>query len=29
MDMDQFVEIFGARVSDSSIRIPRGTARAL
>jgi hypothetical protein len=23
MDLDQFVEIFGARVSDSSIRIPR------
>ena len=23
MDVDQFVEIFGARVSDSSIRIPR------
>ena len=27
MDMDQFVEIFGARVSDSSIRIPRSVER--
>ena len=27
MDMDQFVEIFGARVSDSSIRIPRAIER--
>ncbi len=27
MDMDQFVEIFGARVSDSSIRIPRAVER--
>ena len=27
MDMDQFVEIFGARVSDTSIRIPRAVER--
>jgi putative SOS response-associated peptidase YedK len=27
MDIDQFVEIFGARVSDSSIRIPRSVER--
>jgi len=27
MDMDQFVEIFGARLSDSSIRIPRSVER--
>jgi putative SOS response-associated peptidase YedK len=27
MDMDQFVEIFGARVSDTSIRIPRSVER--
>ncbi len=27
MDMDQFVEIFGARLSDSSIRIPRAVER--
>ncbi|HEX6637130.1 MAG TPA: SOS response-associated peptidase family protein [Steroidobacteraceae bacterium] len=27
MDLDQFVEIFGARVSDSSIRIPRAVER--
>ncbi len=27
IDMDQFVEIFGARVSDSSIRIPRAVER--
>jgi len=27
MDMDQFVEIFGARVADSSIRIPRAIER--
>jgi putative SOS response-associated peptidase YedK len=27
MDLDQFVEIFGARVSDSSIRIPRAIER--
>jgi len=27
MDVDQFVEIFGARVSDSSIRIPRAIER--
>jgi putative SOS response-associated peptidase YedK len=27
MDMDQFTEIFGARVSDSSIRIPRAVER--
>jgi putative SOS response-associated peptidase YedK len=27
MDIDQFVEIFGARVSDSSIRIPRAVER--
>jgi len=27
MDMDQFVEIFGARVSDTSIRIPRSIER--
>jgi putative SOS response-associated peptidase YedK len=27
MDFDQFVEIFGARVSDSSIRIPRAIER--
>ena len=27
MDMDQFVEIFGARVSDSGIRIPRAIER--
>ena len=27
MDMDQFVEIFGARASDSSIRIPRAIER--
>jgi putative SOS response-associated peptidase YedK len=27
MDMDQFVEIFGARVTDSSIRIPRSVER--
>jgi len=27
MDVDQFVEIFGARVSDSSIRIPRAVER--
>jgi len=27
MDIDQFVEIFGARVSDSSIRIPRAIER--
>jgi len=27
MDIDQFVEIFGARVSDSSIRIPRTVER--
>jgi len=27
MDMDQFVEIFGARVSDNSIRIPRSVER--
>ncbi len=27
MDMDQFVEIFGARVADSSIRIPRAVER--
>src|ERR1043165_7000948 len=27
MDIDQFAEIFGARVSDSSIRIPRAIER--
>jgi putative SOS response-associated peptidase YedK len=27
MDIDQFLEIFGARVSDSSIRIPRAVER--
>jgi len=27
MDLDQFVEIFGARVADSSIRIPRAIER--
>jgi len=27
MDVDQFVEIFGARVTDSSIRIPRAVER--
>src|SRR3954454_7684734 len=27
MDVDQFVEIFGARASDSSIRIPRAVER--
>ena len=27
MDIDQFVEIFGARVSDSSIRVPRAVER--
>src|SRR6187551_2449320 len=27
MDMDQFVEIFGARITDSSIRIPRAVER--
>jgi putative SOS response-associated peptidase YedK/truncated hemoglobin YjbI len=27
MDIDQFVEIFGARVSDASIRIPRAVER--
>lgn len=27
MDLDQFVEIFGARVTDSSIRIPRAVER--
>src|SRR4051794_32924841 len=27
MDIDQFVEIFGARVTDSSIRIPRSVER--
>jgi putative SOS response-associated peptidase YedK len=27
MDIDQFVEIFGARVSDTSIRIPRAVER--
>lgn len=27
MDIDQFVEIFGARVIDSSIRIPRSVER--
>jgi len=27
MDVDQFVEIFGARVADSSIRIPRAVER--
>ena len=27
MDIDQFVEIFGARVADSSIRIPRAIER--
>jgi putative SOS response-associated peptidase YedK len=27
MDIDQFVEIFGARMSDSSIRIPRSVER--
>lgn len=27
IDMDQFVEIFGARVTDSSIRIPRSVER--
>ena len=27
MDIDQFVEIFGARVSDNSIRIPRAVER--
>src|SRR3954466_12875438 len=27
MDIDQFAEIFGARVSDSSIRIPRAVER--
>ena len=27
MDIDQFVEIFGARVSDSTIRIPRAVER--
>jgi putative SOS response-associated peptidase YedK len=27
MDIDQFVEIFGARVSDSSVRIPRAVER--
>ena len=27
MDMDQFVEIFGARITDSSIRIPRSVER--
>jgi hypothetical protein len=27
MDIDQFVEIFGARASDSSIRIPRSVER--
>ena len=27
MDIDQFVEIFGARVTDSSIRIPRAVER--
>jgi putative SOS response-associated peptidase YedK len=27
MDIDQFVEIFGARISDSSIRIPRAIER--
>ena len=27
MDVDQFVEIFGARVQDSSIRIPRAVER--
>src|SRR3982751_1028589 len=27
MDVDQFVEIFGARVSDASIRIPRAVER--
>jgi putative SOS response-associated peptidase YedK len=27
MDMDQFVEIFGARITDSSIRIPRAIER--
>src|SRR5688500_5882013 len=27
MDIDQFVEIFGARANDSSIRIPRAVER--
>jgi hypothetical protein len=27
MDIDQFVEIFGARITDSSIRIPRSVER--
>jgi hypothetical protein len=27
MDLDQFLEIFGARVSDTSIRIPRAVER--
>jgi hypothetical protein len=27
MDIDQFVEIFGARMTDSSIRIPRSVER--
>src|SRR6187399_758558 len=27
MDLDQFVEIFGARITDSSIRIPRAVER--
>ncbi|HUR26893.1 MAG TPA: hypothetical protein VM509_01795, partial [Planctomycetota bacterium] len=27
LDIDQFVEIFGARMSDSSIRIPRAIER--
>src|SRR5690349_23078880 len=27
MDLDQFLEIFGARVADSSIRIPRAVER--
>src|SRR5690349_24799096 len=27
MDIDQFVEIFGARITDSSIRIPRAVER--
>jgi putative SOS response-associated peptidase YedK len=27
MDLDQFVEIFGARITDSSIRIPRSVER--
>lgn len=27
MDIDQFAEIFGARVTDSNIRIPRAVER--